>query len=307
MNPQSESILSLVRPYNNVVALRSSNAVAPAPELAGNPSSGIATLDWDLLFDAVTARLGSIADALLGGQDGLLRSEPAVIAQAAIQECVAALQQLHGTLTEERRQQLLVESELAASGEALALMRVSLLEAEALHRSAQRRASLDSLTKLPNRGHFIERSDTALAALGGNRRALAALYIDLDDFKAINDLHGHHIGDQVLQIVAARLVFAVRADDIIGRLGGDEFACLLTSLLSKTQLELLAGKLVAAVSAPMQVGTLELVVHASIGIAIYPSDGETSESLLHSADGAMYSAKRNQSGHAFVEQRMPLA
>lgn len=259
------------------------------------------------MFDAVTARLGSIADALLGGQDGLLRSAPAIVAQAAIQECVGALQQLHGTLTDERQQQLRVESELAASGMALAQARVSLLEVEAQHRSALRRASFDSLTALPNRGHFVERSDTALAQQGGNHRALAALYIDLDDFKAINDLHGHHIGDQVLQIVAARLVFAVRADDIIGRLGGDEFACLLTNLLSKTQLELLAGKLVAAVSAPMQVGTLELVVHASIGIAIYPWDGDSSEALLHSADGAMYSAKRSRTGHAFVEQRTPLA
>lgn len=299
--------MSLVRPHNNVVALRRGGTIVPVPELAGYVAPGIASLDWDLLFDAVAARLGSIADALLGGPDGLPRPTPAVVAQAAIQECVEALQQLHGTLADERRQQLRVQSELAATGKALALARVSLLEAEEQHRSAQRRASFDSLTELPNRGHFVERSDTALAQLGGDRRALAALYIDLDDFKAINDLHGHHIGDQVLQIVAARLVFAVRADDIIGRLGGDEFACLLTSLLSKTQLELLAGKLVAAISAPMQVGTLVLVVHASMGIAIYPRDGETSEALLRSADGAMYSAKRSRTGHAFVEQRTPLA
>lgn len=306
MSTHPESILSPVRTYNNVVALRLSGAVVALPEPAGSASPGICTPDWDLLFEAVEARLGSIANLLPGGQDGLPRSGSAVVAQVAIRECVAALQQLHGTLADERRQHHRIESELLATEKALALARVNLLEAEEQHRSAQRRVSFDSLAELPNRSHFVERSDTALAHLGGNRRALAALYIDLDDFKAINDLHGHHIGDQVLQIVAARLVFAVRADDIIGRLGGDEFACLLTSLLSKTQLELLACKLVAAVSAPMQVGTLELVVHASIGIAIYPRDGETSEALLRSADEAMYCAKRSRTCHAFVE-RAPVA
>lgn len=298
--------MSPVRTYNNVVALRLVGAVAPLPEPAESASSGISTLDWDLLFEAVEARLGSIADALLGEHDGLLRSGSAGVAQSSVRECVAALQQLHGSLTDERRQLYRIESELLATGKALAQARANLVEAEEQHRSAQRRASFDSLTELPNRGHFVERSDIALAQLGGDRMALAALYIDLDDFKAINDLHGHHIGDQVLQIVAARLVFAVRADDIIGRLGGDEFACLLTSLLSKTQLKQLACKLVAAVSAPIQVGTLELVVRASIGIAIYPRDGETSETLLRSADEAMYSAKRSRTGHAFVE-RTPIA
>ncbi len=302
MSTDPEPVLSLVRTRGNVVALKPAHAVTPPPECAGNASAAIPSPDWDLLFKAVEARLGAVAGALLDGQDGLPRPGATVVAQVAMRECVAALQQLHRTLGDERRQHHKIESELLATDTALAHARVRLFEAEDQARSALLRASRDSLTELPNRGHFIERTDSALVNLQGACVSLAALYIDLDGFKLINDQHGHHIGDQVLQIVASRLVCAVRANDTIGRLGGDEFACLLTSLPSKKQLKRLARKLVNAVASPMQIGTLELTVRASIGIAIYPRDGETSKALLRSADEAMYRAKRQQSGFAFLDR-----
>jgi len=143
----------------------------------------------------------------------------------------------------------------------------------------------------------------ALAHVDPRRPALAVLYLDLDTFKPINDEHGHDVGDEVLKIVAARLSRAVRGDDTMSRLGGDEFACLPAAFLSWDQLGHLACKLIEVVSAPLTIGALKLAVHASIGIAVYPTDGKTAAELLKSADAAMYRAKRDRTGYAFFDQR----
>ena len=205
-------------------------------------------------------------------------------------------------LSEERRQHCQIETEFLACGAALLRAQTDLVEIEDQARNAQKLAALDSLTSLPNRRHFGDCVRTALAGAVPAGVSVATLYLDLDGFKSINDMHGHHVGDQVLRIVAKRLVRALRAQDRVGRLGGDEFACLLTNLPDESQLKQLACKLFDAVSEPMRVDSLELTVRASIGIATYPRDGETSDALLRSADEAMYSAKRQQSGFAFFER-----
>jgi diguanylate cyclase (GGDEF)-like protein len=127
------------------------------------------------------------------------------------------------------------------------------------------------------------------------------LYLDLDGFKPINDLHGHDAGDELLRIVAARLARSIRAEDMVCRLGGDEFACLLSDPLNRERLGHLACKLFDAVSAPLQLGPLKLTVRPSIGIAVCPTDGATTDALLKCADAAMYRAKRHQSGYAFFD------
>jgi diguanylate cyclase (GGDEF)-like protein len=184
---------------------------------------------------------------------------------------------------------------------ALAMTRIELSGARAGEKRARHQALHDSLTTLPNRLLFSQRLDRALSHAGAQRQRLAVLFLDLDGFKSINDLHGHFVGDEILSIVAARLDTAVRADDVVSRFGGDEFACLMANVAEQAQLSALADKLFDAVAAPIQLGKLSLSVRPSIGMAMYPTDGATTALLLQRADQAMYQAKRAQSRHALCQ------
>jgi diguanylate cyclase (GGDEF)-like protein len=280
---------------------------AAGPALARTPRRGTtgahaAIPDWDTMLSAVKDRLTlTVAESshVLGGT--LLRAgDPRV--QTAVLECVNALDQLHMILRHElgRCEQLELAVFDAQTG--LAQARAELAGTQAGEKRARHLARHDDLTRLPNRGHFLERLAVALETEAPQRRALAVLYLDLDGFKPINDHHGHDAGDQLLRIVAARLRRAVRADDLVSRLGGDEFACLLADLPGREQLSRLAGKLYEAVAAPVRVGALELTVRPSISIATCPADGITGAQLLKHADAAMYRAKRQRSGYAFFDQ-----
>lgn len=150
----------------------------------------------------------------------------------------------------------------------------------------------DSLTRLPNRVLLLDRTEQALsqAVRNGNRAAL--LFLDLDGFKGINDRLGHLAGDHVLEAVAERLSGCVRESDTVARLGGDEFVILLPVVKSVRDVEKLAAKLLAALSEPVVLSDGQAKVGVSIGIALYPRDGETSDELLTAADEAMYDAKK---------------
>ncbi len=265
------------------------------PDLAFDVAMG----DWDALFSAVKARLRLSVGGPPAATPGPPRQGEASKVRASVLECMTALDQLHTTLAHElgRRQQL--ELEVFDAQAALAQARADLTGTQAAEQHARNLALHDGLTSLPNRRHFFEQLDVALARGQARRDALAVLYIDLDGFKAINDAHGHDAGDELLRIVAARLARAVRDEDMVSRLGGDEFACLLADVPGRQQLCHLAGKLFDAVSAPVTIGALRLTVRPSIGIAICPTDGTTAEALLKSADGAMYRAKQDRSGYAF--------
>ena len=128
------------------------------------------------------------------------------------------------------------------------------------------------------------------------KRACSLLFIDLDDFKAVNDQHGHAAGDLLLQALGCRLLNAVRPDDRVCRQGGDEFLCLLPSIRNEVQALAVARKLVDAVSAPCQLHDVTVQVQASVGIAIYPEDGHTVQHLMDRADRVMYWAKAERLG-----------
>ena len=160
----------------------------------------------------------------------------------------------------------------------------------------------DELTALPNRRFFRERLDLAVSNPGGSSPPLAVFYLDLDGFKALNDNYGHDTGDALLHLVATRLSHAVRAEDLVSRLGGDEYACLIAGVSSRERLQQIASTLFKAVSAPFTIGALTLTVRPSIGVAVYPSDGSTTDELLKAADKAMYSAKRSRSVYSFAER-----
>ena len=154
-------------------------------------------------------------------------------------------------------------------------------------------ASHDSLTKLPNRDMFNELLRHAIEGASRHQRSLALLFIDLDRFKVINDSLGHDAGDMLLLEVANRLRSVLRASDVVARLGGDEFVVLLEETAERNDVERIAGLLLSALGRPTQLSGHECHATASIGIAMYPSDGLDAQTLTKNADMAMYLAKED--------------
>lgn len=168
-------------------------------------------------------------------------------------------------------------------------------ERESLRRDLVRRATHDVLTGLPNRALFNDRLQHALARrLVANAPRCAVLFIDLDNFKTINDSLGHEAGDDALRAVAGRLAECIRPADTVARLGGDEFAVLLEDLPDLTGVSEIADRIVAAVAQPIARGEEEMRLTASVGIALAGPDSSP-EDLLREADTSMYSAKRSGS------------
>lgn len=194
-----------------------------------------------------------------------------------------------------------LEQALRVAHADLARLRSEIGAMRAIATTACHQARHDSLTALPNRRYFLERLGQALGCTEATDRGVAVLYLDLDEFKRINDVHGHAAGDEVLRIVAARLLRAVRAADLVCRLGGDEFALLVEGTQDQAELSRIAAKLFDVVSAPLKVGARVLVVRPSIGIACGPADGRTLQVLLRHADAAMYRAKAGQAGYTFFD------
>ena len=151
----------------------------------------------------------------------------------------------------------------------------------------------DALTGLPNRVLFLERLDETLLRVRRYPEILAVLYLDLDQFKNVNDTLGHPAGDRLLQAVADRLRTCLRDCDMVARFGGDEFAVLQIGLAAPHEAGALGERIVTLLSEPYDIDGLQAVIGASVGIALAPADGETAEQLLRNADIALYQAKED--------------
>jgi diguanylate cyclase (GGDEF)-like protein len=201
------------------------------------------------------------------------------------------LHQVNTELAKEVAERLVIETELSDMKNDLADVRDDLSKSQVNEEESRNVALHDALTGLPNRVLFEERLDHGLTQAKRHGWKLAVLFIDIDNFKNINDSYGHDLGDKVLLTVADRLQSSTRREDTVSRWGGDEFVCLLLEVKQKADVTHLAELIVKQISESFKFKGTVLSIRVSIGIAIYPADGETADILLKNADTAMYKAK----------------
>lgn len=199
------------------------------------------------------------------------------------------------TLTEEQKQALRVLAHNVVTEFDLRL-RIQTLEQEITRRqiaesTALQLATRDSLTGLPNRTTLVDRLHQAGLMANREGHQVAFIFLDLDNFKWVNDTFGHGVGDRLLQIVAERLTAQLRESDTIARLGGDEFAVVLPGIGGAAAAELIAGKLLDTLAVPVEISGHQVVPRCSMGIALHPEHGADGEALMRYADLALYSAK----------------
>ncbi len=200
-----------------------------------------------------------------------------------------------------------LDAQLREANEHLVLATVGALEMTEVAEQATAQMSFlaehDILTGLPNRGLLADRLRQSLALARRYRRKAAVLYIDLDNFKQINDSLGHQVGDELLRSIAARLRASVRGSDTVSRQGGDEFVVLLPEVRAPEDVALTAQTLLTAIAKPHLLSGERTLVTASIGISLYPDDAEEVDALIEAADTAMYRAK--ESGRNNFQRFLP--
>ncbi|MEO5797252.1 MAG: diguanylate cyclase [Rhodoferax sp.] len=246
-------------------------------------------------------------DTLTGSSEG----QALTILSHALAQREAALT-TREALVEQREKAVLLQEDAARAKEALAdhtatqlreaneRLVVATVQAQTMTEAAEGAtaqmsymAQHDILTGLPNRALLTDRLAQSMALAQRHNQKVVLAYLDLDNFKYINDSLGHSVGDALLQAVAQRLSNCVRQSDTVCRQGGDEFVLLLAEVETAQDAARAAAMLVEATSEPYQVGKHQLQVSASIGLSIYPDDGSDVETLLRHADIAMYHAKKN--------------
>src|SRR6185369_6544498 len=227
-----------------------------------------------------------------------LLTAQADVVRAELAQLRRELAQVKEELSNLRTTQVLeVNAELvqaAVHADSVAQTAVSSLDE--LARSTQH----DELTGAPTRALLLDRLENAIAMAGRRSTRVGVIFVDLDGFKQINDTLGHAVGDQVLQLATRRLESSVRESDSVSRHGGDEFVVLLAELAKPSDAAAVAQKMIETLQAPALIGPHRVAVSASLGISVYPEDGDDPITLIECADAAMYRAKRaGPGGYAF--------
>ncbi len=254
-------------------------AQAMAGVQADTQALGIATLRMVALLALLGALLAAWASRLF-----ILPLRAVVQAAQAF-----SLGRAHGPLPVQRQDEL---GELARGFQDMeGIIGAQLQELNRSRDAMEHLAHHDALTGLPNRRMFTQCLQQAIERARRSGRPLALVFVDLDGFKAINDNLGHAVGDLVLQATAEAIRGAVRQSDIVARLAGDEFTVLCDNVDTPEAAQALLHKLAQAFAAPLAVGERTLPVRASMGLSLFPQDGQDADSLLGSADAAMYRAK----------------
>jgi len=235
-----------------------------------------------IMISALDQIEGVVRCIELGAEDYLQKPFNPILLQARVSACLRK-KHLHDEL-------VLANKNLSAEIEERQKAEQLLRENE---EKMRRLAHHDPLTGLPNRAMLYERLNQALASAERHDTQLGLMLLDLDGFKAVNDAHGHAVGDQLLVALGQRLTESVRAIDTIARLGGDEFVVLLAEISGAEDASLVAMKLLLTIAEPAHLAVGEVSVGASLGIAVYPSDAVDGDTLLRFADAAMYRAKQS--------------
>ncbi|GGI21517.1 hypothetical protein GCM10008066_29460 [Oxalicibacterium faecigallinarum] len=189
-----------------------------------------------------------------------------------------------------------VHRRLIRSGKGLAVTLRDISETKESERLLIKSANTDALTGLPNRYWLVNSLPTLLRVAGHRNKAMAVLFIDLDDFKQANDRFGHAVGDKLLKMAAERLKSVIRAGDEVVRLGGDEFTVLLSTIESTAEAERVASRITEAFTEPFRILGHSMNVGSSIGISLFPEDGLDADTLIQKADIAMYASKSDHKG-----------
>lgn len=192
---------------------------------------------------------------------------------------------------ENARREEVIQERTAALSTTNRALEAEIVERRKAETSLRRLASQDPLTGLPNRLLMLDRLGHAIRRSQRTGTGLAVLFIDLDNFKEINDSQGHTVGDALLKAVSKRLLDVLREEDSVARLGGDEFVVIAEQVCVDADASAIAETIRNAVRDPLPVGPSDLCITTSIGISLYPGDGEDTETLLRNADAAMYRAK----------------
>jgi len=245
-------------------------------------------------------------------EDGEGPATPQVVAELQQQA-----EQLRADIARSRRELASVRREFDATHAAQLMEANERLVQAAMHAEAiaeaatghldqlARASQRDALTDTPNRALMLDRLENAIALARRHVTRLAVLFLDLDQFKQINDTHGHAVGDEVLQLVARRLESVLRASDTVSRHGGDEFLMLIGEISQASDAAVIAAKVLGVLAAPSRVGDHLLRLSASLGVATYPDDGDDAATLISRADAAMYRSKRRRSGGYELHREQP--
>ena len=220
--------------------------------------------------------------------------------ETKVQECAEDLHEVNECLAHGIADLKQTETALIKSREALADTELALAAAKEEEKKATLRAMHDATTGLPNRGLFEDRLEHAISIAERHHWAPAVMFLDLNRFKSINDTHGHAAGDMVLKEVAKRLLEHARDEDTVCRNGGDEFLYLLMDPQGRKNIDGIARGILMNIAQPIDLGHAQVVIETSIGIAVYPDNGVTSDELIKNADAAMYQAKKRLSGCEFA-------
>jgi diguanylate cyclase len=222
--------------------------------------------------------------------------------ESKVEACVDDLQAVNTALGQEITERGHLERALSNTQAELSETKIELSVTQVAEELATHRALHDGLTGLPNRALLEDRLEQAVAEARRHGWTLAVMFIDLDNFKRINDSYGHQVGDKVLRMVAERLKAALRAVDTVSRQGGDEFVCVMQEVKAQNDVAHIATKILDVVSARCDIEASTITVRPSIGIALYPQDGATPTLLLKRADAAMYRAKQMKTGYVFFHE-----
>ncbi len=256
----------------------------------------VTKLDGEIVDCNVTfaSMLGYDRAELIGNKIALLHERPAE--RAEIELMLQQAKTVNSVETELRRKtggSLYVLQNLTLAGDRIHMTVADISDRKRAEEQIEFHAYHDVLTHLPNRKLFTDRLSQNLTHARRTGKPLAVMFVDLDHFKSINDTLGHTAGDELLLEMARRLRGCVREDDTVARLGGDEFTIILSELRHPEDAVTVAEKIIKAVQKSITIGGMPIDVSASIGIALYPVDGNDPESLLRNADSAMYRAKES--------------